>query len=269
MTEDVVRTPAGIKSVSNAFAILNVVAQNQGPISLKEIGKRARVSASKAHRYLQSLCACGLLNQAHKSGHYDLGVTSMRLGMAAVNRVDVVSRAGDSLSALVEELEVDAVLTVWSDLGPTVVRFERCKTPVAAMMGPGVAFPIFTTATGLAFLAFADPSFVDELLSGMNKGKSFDGPVDMEAVRRKLSNIRSVGYAASESVILPGRYSVAAPIISIDDRILAAVSIVSQNAAIAEPNSEAIHLLLGFCRKYSIPKRGYVEETLIEQKIAV
>lgn len=272
MTEQARGGSVGIKSVSNAFVILDVVARNQGPISLKEISQRAGVSASKAHRYLQSLCACGLLNQTKKSGNYDLGITAMRLGLAAVNRVDIVNRAGEAIPVFAQALEVDACLTVWSDLGPTVVRFERCKHTSAAMIGPGVAFPVFSSATGLVFLAYAEPALIEDVLAREAKASHAEtgfGKTDSGELHRKLEAIRTAGYASTAGTLMPGRYSCAAPIISINDHIVAAVTIISTDFRIVEPDSAYVERLLAFCKKYSLPKRGYAEETLIEKKIAV
>jgi DNA-binding IclR family transcriptional regulator len=269
MTDDVINVSAGIKSVSNAFRILEVVARNHGPISLKEIGRRAGVSASKAHRYLQSLCACGLLNQAQKSGSYDLGAAAMQLGLAAVNRVDVINRAGDDLRYFADELQADCYITVWSKLGPTIVRFERCKNPTASMIGPGVSLPVFTSAVGQVFLAFGAEALVENVLRGESAIRPPESAQEIDEIRLKLSNVRKAGYASSESLLLSGRYAVAAPIISIDDHVVAAVCVVSTDPGIVTPNSVVISRLLGFCKKYSMPKRGYAEETLVEQKIAV
>ncbi|WDI33147.1 IclR family transcriptional regulator [Hyphococcus flavus] len=263
-------TSSGIKSVSNAFTILEVVAANFGPISLKEISARAGVSPSKAHRYLQSLCACGLLSQAHKSGHYDLGVMAMRMGLAAINRVDVVSRAGDDLRLLADELQADCYITVWSDLGPTIVRFERCKSPTASMIGPGVSLPVFTSAAGQVFLAFGGADFVENLLSGSTDiGAPPGGPEELRRLRDNLDTVRRKGFAHSEGLLMPGRYAVGAPIISIDDNVIAAVVALSKDPSIINASSLGVSKVMEFCRKYSVPKRGYAEETLVEQKIAV
>ncbi len=260
---------SGIKSVSNAFDILDVVSQNSGPISLKQIAQRAQVSASKAHRYLQSLCACGLLSQAHKSGSYDLGVSAMRLGLAAVNRVDVVTRAGDGLLDFASELDVDALITVWSELGPTVVRYERCQHPSLSMVGPGVSFPIYTTATGMVFLAFMSPPLAEAVCRGEVRSTSALSGAEREAVNREIAKIKAAGYAHSNRAHFQKAHCVAAPILSIDGRIAAAVSISSNNPDVMEPDSIFMLKLLEFCKRYSIPRIGYERETLIEQKIAV
>ncbi|WP_425410845.1 IclR family transcriptional regulator [Hyphococcus sp.] len=269
MTEKQPGAGLGIKSVKNAFKILDTVARRPGPVSLKEISLEAGVSPSKAHRYLQSLCACGLLSQAKKSGNYDLGMTAMRLGLTAVNRVDIINRAGEAIPMLAQALDVDVCLTVWSDLGPTVVRFERCKHPSAAMLGPGVAFPVLSSATGQVFLAFAETGLVEALRKREISRAGPGNEINALGLDQKLAEIRAAGYAKSSGVLLPGRYCCSAPIISIDDHIVAAVSIISAHAGLIDPGEKYIEKLMAFCRKYSLPKKGYLEETLMEQKIAV
>ncbi|MCK5747636.1 MAG: helix-turn-helix domain-containing protein, partial [Oricola sp.] len=148
---------AGVKSVQQAVQILEAVAQISGPAQLKDVAARAGVAPSKAHRYLQSLCESGFVSQQTKSGAYDLGVGALRLGLAAIGRVDIVNRAGDALAELVEETGADAFLSVWGETAPIMVRFERSPRPTAAMMGAGVTLPALTSATGQVFLAFGNP----------------------------------------------------------------------------------------------------------------
>ncbi len=257
---------SGVKSVSQAIRILNVVAQMDGPVSLKEIAARAGVAPSKAHRYLQSLCTCGFLSQATKSGAYDLGMETLRLGLAAINRVDIITRAGEALPSLTSETEADSFLTVWADYGPTMVRFERSKKPTMAMMGAGVSIPILSSATGLVFLAFGNPERVADVVRRQAED-NFDAV--MKDIAAKIETVRKAGYASSIGAIMAGRQCISAPIISYDDKIISAVSLVSAKPDIVKPDSDEVKALLEFCKLYSIRKRGYAEETLIEKRIAI
>ncbi len=269
MTIETEKAQTNIKSVSVACSILEVVARNSGPLSLKLISQRAKVTASKAHRYVQSLCACGLMSQAHKSGSYDLGLTALRIGLAAVNRVDTVNRASDALPSLVENLDADAFISVWSNLGPTVVRFERSRTPSVSMLGPGVAFPIFTSATGLVFLAHASPAMLHDVVQEEIRNNPELREKSTREIAEGYNHIKEEGYAYTIGAFLQGRQCVAAPILSLDNRIIAAVTFVSTNPGSVKPDSREVKLLMQFCAQYSLPKKGYLEETLIEQRIAV
>ncbi|WP_375201404.1 IclR family transcriptional regulator [Hyphococcus sp.] len=256
-------TASGVKSVSQAINILNVVAQMDGPVSLKEIAARAGVAPSKGHRYLQSLCACGFLNQTAKSGAYDLGMETLRLGLAAINRVDIVNRAGEALPALTEQTNADGFLTVWADSGPTIVRFERSKQPTMAMLGAGVSIPVLSSATGLVFLAFGNSDRIAEVVRKQTE-KNFD--TAMKEVSSNVEKVRKAGYAYSVGLIMAGRQCISAPIMSYDDKVIAAVSL---EQSIIEPDCPEVKAMLDFCKRYSVRKRGYAEETLIEKRIAV
>lgn len=266
MTKVDSETSSGVKSVSQAINILNVVAQMDGPVSLKEIAARAGVAPSKTHRYLQSLCACGFLNQAAKSGAYDLGMETLRLGLAAINRVDIVNRAGEALAKLTDETASDSFLTVWADSGPTIVRFERSKRPTMAMLGAGVSIPILNSATGLVFLAFGHRGRIEDVVRRQTND-NFDAA--MKEVSARIEDVRKAGYAYSVGLIMQGRQCISAPVMSYDDKVIAAVSLVSMDQDIINPDSPAVAAMLDYCRKYSVRKRGYAEETLIEKRIAV
>lgn len=258
-----------IKSVNNAFVILEIVARNNGPMPLKTISSLAKISPSKAHRYLQSLCACGLLNQAQKSGAYDLGVSALRLGLSAVNRVDIVNRAGDELSGLANSLDADVILTVWTDLGPTVVRYERSKNPSLSMVGPGVAFPALNSATGLVFLAYGAPALVEEAMRREAGDKLPMNGLKANQLNDRLAQVRSDGFACMTSSFIEGRQGVAAPILSLDDKIVAAITYVRRVSNGAGPDMGRIDRLLAFCNDFSLQPRGFLEETPMTRAIAV
>lgn len=256
----------GVKSVMQAVHILDVVARFNGPTPLKDIARRAGVAPSKAHRYLQTLCACGMLSQVARSGAYDLGLSALRLGLAAVNRIDIVNRAGEELLWLVKSADADACLSVWTDIGPTIVRFERSARPTSSMMGAGVSLPVLTSSTGLVFLAFANPERTQEVV---RKEAGDDWKNALQQQSDELKSIQRAGFSCAAGALSPGRFSISAPIMSFDDNVVTVVTLVSQDQALTDPDGPSVKLLLEFCRRFSMPKRGYGEETLIEKKIAI
>ena len=266
MTTETEPGESGLKSVAHAFRILDVVARQNGPVPLKEIGRLAGVAPSKAHRYLQSLCTCGLLSQANKSGAYDLGDSALRIGLAAINRVDVINRAGEALPELVDETGADAFLTVWGDAGPTLIRFARSSHPSSAMLGAGVSMPALNTATGQVFLAFGNP---DRTMPVAKREAGDAWPAVQRELGPKLQKVRDAGYAYSVGVIMAGRQCISAPIISFDDHVVAAVSLVSMQPDIIKVDGDCVRALKIFCYRHSVSKRGYVAESAIERKIAV
>ena len=260
------RRANGVKSVAQAIRILNTLAQMAGPMPLKQIAIRADMAPSKVHRYLHSLCAGGLVHQTATSGAYDLGVGALRLGLAALNRVDIVNRAADALPNLVRETNADAFLSVWGEMGPTVVRFERSAQPSAAMLGSGVSIPLVSSATGKVFLAHVQRDRV----GAAAKQQIGDGwAQSLETMAPELQRIREDGFAYFAGEVVPGRTCIAAPIISFDDQIVAAITVVSAAGMTVAQGSPVVSALLEFCKRHSVRRKGYSEETQIEKKFAV
>ncbi len=238
-------------------------------ISLKDISDLADISASKAHRYVQTLCSCEFLNQAQKSGGYDLGIGALRIGLSAVNRIDIVNRAGDELSVLAERLDADVFISVWSELGPTVVRYERSRNPSISMIGPGVAFPLFTSATGLVFSAFSAPALLrDAVARELEENPALDEQQSQE-VAMMYEHVKEKGFVYTSGSFLQKRQCVAAPVLSIDGRIIAAVTYVARCENIHEPDADKVATLLEFCRSFSVTKNGYNDQSEIEKAIAI
>src|SRR5687768_2327810 len=147
------RDHGGIQSVDIGMTVLRALAQAKGPMSLKEIGIACAMAPSKAHRYLHSLVAGGLVAQQKRSGKYDLGPFALRLGAAAIRRIDVVNRVSDHLEDLVDQLGMPAQISIWSHDGPIAVRWQRTAE---SLMSPdifGSIFPLLRSATGNVFLA--------------------------------------------------------------------------------------------------------------------
>ena len=108
----------GVQSVDIAVRLLQVIAAAPGPLSLKDVSDAAGMPPSKAHRYLASFVAAGLVTQKHRSGAYDLGRAALRLGLAAMARLDIVNDAASAMEDLVERSGATALLAVWAQSRP-------------------------------------------------------------------------------------------------------------------------------------------------------
>src|SRR5258708_12644987 len=118
----------GIQSIDTGIRLLEVLEKGEGPLALKELSARAELDPSSAHRYLASFVRCGLVRQDPDT-RYDFGPLALRIGLAAVRRIDPVPLTERALPALVAETGYTPLLAVWSNRGPTVVHWQRGPTP--------------------------------------------------------------------------------------------------------------------------------------------
>jgi DNA-binding IclR family transcriptional regulator len=178
------------------------------------------MSPAKAHRYLVSFVQAGLVVQLESSGEYDLGPLAIRLGLAAIQRFDVVRVAGERLGELRDAVDATTLLSLWTDVGPTVARIALSAHPVTLAVRIGTAFPILSTATGRVYLAFGDQSDVQRLLSA--SGVADD---EVEALRDR---VRADGSAHVNETFLVGVAALAGPLFDAEGRLAAAVTIIAR-----------------------------------------
>ena len=253
------RTRGGIQSVDVALTLLKVMAEFHGPASLSDIAARAKMPASKAHRYLASFVAANFVHQTERSGRYELSKAAIEIGLAAVGRLDFVERAAESLPALVEETGASAFVTVWGGHGPTTVRWQRVESFVTASIGLGYTFPLLTSATGRVFLAFSPHRLIAAKLKSERsevRKLSFRypdlNPLNQKTLNLLIERIRTAGYATTEGSFVPGLNGLAAPILNWQGEIEASITLAAADPRILDPKGNANRLLLQACRNAAL-----------------
>ena len=241
----------GIQSLDIGLTILEAFAAAGGPMTLTQLAEALDMPPSKLHRYVSSFCAAGFLVQQQRSGAYDLGPRALSVGLAALSRNDFVNRAADALELLVDGLGCTATLNVWGNLGPTVVRWERGRDGLTTALGLGSVLPLLESATGQVFLAYLPDRVVDTVMEERRIG-------DPAAVRDGIAAVRTKGYASVDGRFIPGLNAVAVPILNWQGTIEVAVTVVSHDPAVLDPDGPVVEKLNTLARSVSVldPRAG-------------
>ena len=232
----------GVTSLDRALQLLGLLAGHPGPAALSDLAREAGMPPSKAHRYLASFVRAGMVRQTAKSGKYDLGPESLRLGLAAMARINLVNESADRLPDLVAETGLTALLCVWGSYGPTVVRWERAAGFIVTALGLGSTLPLVGSATGRIFLAYAPPELTDQVLA----------PEDAELAGALRSRTRARGLASVSGDLIHNLSAVAAPVLDWQGQVQASVTLIGTDAAIANLDGAAAAALDRFCRELSV-----------------
>lgn len=203
----------GVQSVERAFDILAVVEAAAGPVGVAEVAQALESSPSKVHHYLVSLVRCGALRQTGR-GAYDLGATSLGLGLSALSRLDTVDRTCDAAEALRDEIGEAVFVAVWGNRGPTIIRYFEGFRPLTVEARAGLVLPIATSATGRVFLAWGNDSQVMPLVE--------ENDLDLEKLRQVT---RSDGVGHVDGDLLPRIASVSAPVFSYGTELSLAMTV--------------------------------------------
>lgn len=219
---------AGIQSVEVGFALLEGLAQARAPLMLKEVAAAAGMSAAKAHRYLVSFQRLGLVTQDGRTSRYDLGPASLKLGLAALTRLDPVRLARERMPALLETLQHTVALAVWGNHGPTVVHWEESAQSVTANLRLGDVMPLLSSATGRCFAAYLPKELTQPMLDGeMQRAREIgrsDLPLTPDGVRAMLAEVRTHGTARVVDTLLPGIVAFCTPVFDSSGHIVMGIT---------------------------------------------
>jgi DNA-binding IclR family transcriptional regulator len=248
----------GVNALDHALTVLKLLAELKAPATLTDIARAASMPATKVHRYLASFIAAGLVSQSERSGRYDLGKTAMEIGLSAIARNDIVNQVADRLIDLTEATGCTAMLSIWGNQGPTVVRWERAATFIVTTLGLGTTFPLLNSATGRIFLTNLPDRLTSDALDREILARKTAGGriIDMDVSKRGLARLKDQilgqGYATVEGRLIPGLQAASAPVLNWQNEVECAVTLISTTQDIFDPEQGALPELLKFVRQFSI-----------------
>ena len=224
----------GIQSIEVGVPLLQALADNGGPMMLRDIAKAAGMPAAKAHRYLVSFIRVNLVTQDAHSGRYDLGRFALNLGLASLARLDSVRVATPILEALNDEIGETVALSVWGNMGPTFVRWIESRRPVSVNLRTGDVMPLLHSASGLCFAVFLDTPTLkirirEELaVAAKAAARSPQQPVrppstmaEFEAIAKEA---RAAGLTRTLGAVIPNVNAFSAPVFDHDGKMVLAMT---------------------------------------------
>jgi DNA-binding IclR family transcriptional regulator len=219
----------GIQSIEIGFGILEVLARSVVPMTLSAIAAEVGMSASKAHFYLTSFARLAVVTQSVAGGPYTLGPAAVRIGVAALAQIDILQLAREALFELRDATGESAFLSVWGNLGPTIVhRVQGLRwTPLEIRVGLVLSA---LSATGRAFLSCFPDQVVEELLADtLSKATPHEPWFGMPPThaREMLDEVKQDGVARGSASVAPGSgfRGLAAPLVDHEGNVLAVFTI--------------------------------------------
>lgn len=233
----------GVQSVEVGAHLLDALARGGKALPLKELAAAAGMSASTAHRYLASFVRAGLVRQDAVSGRYDLGEMALRLGLAAMQRLDYVQVTGEAAQSLADRMEQTALVAIWNELGPVTIRWHHGLRPIFTVVGLGSRLPIVQSAPGRVFAAHMPSAMTAHLVERELEG-ALQPPYTADAFEVELQQIRKSGFSSSDGNVTPGLRVVTAPVFNFQNQIVAVLSLLStSHTLIQTPNRYVDELL--------------------------
>lgn len=219
MTTKAGKSQLGVQSVEVGLRVLSVLAKAYQPMMLRDLAKALGMPSAKVHRYLVSLAREGMVEQEGAGGRYGLGPLALSVGLAALNQLDVVQAGSAAAVDLRDRTDETVLLAIWGSAGPTIVRWEESRRPVAVNVRVGSVLGLLDSATGLVFAAFLPRHVTEEKLAEEMLEHGVDD------VENQLAEIRACGMATVQGNQLSSINALSAPIFDHADHLVAALTI--------------------------------------------
>jgi DNA-binding IclR family transcriptional regulator len=217
----------GVQSIEIGMNVVGVFVASDGPLALKEVVKLTGLGPSAVHRYLVSFVRSGLLTQLADQ-RYDLGPLALRIGFAGLSRIDSLNIANQATEKFVDETGMTAMLSVWSERGPLVVKWRQGANPVFTTIAVGSILPLENSATGQVFLAWGSAPMVRQNV------KSSVVATDL------AKRVVEAGYAEISGDLVPGLHAVAVPVFDGTGGLVSVLTAVAANATVSASSIEAL-----------------------------
>jgi DNA-binding IclR family transcriptional regulator len=218
-------TPA-VQVLARTFAVLDVLALHQDPVSLKVISEKTGLHPSTAHRILNDLCS-GRLVDRPEPGSYRLGMRLLELGNLVKARLDVRDVALAPMRELHKLTQQPVNLSMRQ--GDEIVYIERAYSERSGMQvvrAIGGRAPLHLTSVGKLFLANDDIQRVRSYAtrSGLI-GHTRSSITEVSLLERELSAVLARGTARDDEELEVGVRCMAAGIFDDQGILVAGLSI--------------------------------------------
>jgi DNA-binding IclR family transcriptional regulator len=215
----------GIQSIEIGMRILEALTAHGGAAPLSVIAQLTGIPAPQVHRYLQSLIAAGMARQDTTSGHYDLGRSALRMGLAALSRTDAFKVVDRVVGEFVERTGQTVQIAALGPTGPTIVRIYNGRPALLTTLHVGAVLPMLASATGRVFLAFVPASETIALVETELRSAR-TGTKTLDHIREQ---VRKDQKAVETGTVIPGLRATAFPIFDLQGRaILVATALMSE-----------------------------------------
>ncbi len=219
------KTPT-IQVLERTFALLDVLAAHQEPISLKLISAKTGLHPSTAHRILNDL-TIGRYVDRPEAGSYRLGMRLLELGNLVKARLDVRDAALLPMRELHRVTHQPVNLSMRQ--GDEIIYIERAYSERSGMQvvrAIGGRAPLHLTSVGKLFLAQDDAPRVRGYATRTGlAGHTRNSITNLGALERELARVQRDGTARDDEELEMGVRCMAAGIVDDQGKLIAGLSI--------------------------------------------
>ena len=242
MSDEIKSDKSVVQSLAKGFLVLQAFTSEEPELVLADIARRTGLDKGTTFRLLNTLVMLGYVERVDDTRRFRLSLKCLDLGFNAIARSDLRTQSRPILRGLVGELNEAASLGVLD--GSDIVYVERIQAGLVRLgvdVRIGSRAPVYSTAIGHAILAHMPKSTQIEVLELQPRPRRTETTItDLNALLRRLKQVKSQGYALSNQENVSGLCVLAAPILDLDGAPLAAISIAAPTMRVSANEFERV-----------------------------
>jgi len=190
-----------------------------------EIGRRAGIPPSSAHRIVGELVDAGLLER-DEDRRIRVGMRLWELATRSSHALRLRQAALPSMERVQARVREHTQLAILEQ--DEALFLEQLSSPQSGSNVTRIAgrLPLHASSSGLVLLAYADRALQERILAGPLAATSAETITDPSALRRKLAEVRALGHAVAPGYIESVATGVAVPVHDETGSVAAALSVV-------------------------------------------
>ena len=210
---------------TKALDVLGCFDVDHRRMTLSEISRGAGISLTTTHRIVTDLSTWGALERS-PDGRFGVGLRLWEVAALAQRGVALREVALPLMEDLYEATHENVQLAVREGL--EVVYIERIagRRAVKVLTRVGGRFALHATGVGLVLLAHAPQDVQEQVLASELERWTQMTITDPATLRARLAEVRRDGFAVSRGQVTLDALSLACPIRSSHDSVVAALSVV-------------------------------------------
>jgi DNA-binding IclR family transcriptional regulator len=235
----------GVTVASRLLAILDAFDGEHRSLSLSDLASRADLSLPTAHRLVRELVGWGALVRS-PSGEYVIGQRIWTLGLLAPLPMELGRLASPFLHDI-HGATLSTVHLVVRD-GAAAVCVDRVagRTSVRLAAHVGSRMPLHATGAGKVLLAYAPVEVKTWVFANLTRVTSYT-VTQPGRLREEIRRVHQEGYAQTVEEMAMGCCSLAVPVFSPDERVVAALALVLPTT-FTQPRSRLVEVLQAAAR---------------------
>jgi DNA-binding IclR family transcriptional regulator len=243
------RRPLTSEVAERALDVLICFIGADGELGVSEIARRLNIDKSSVHRFLVALKRKGFVVDNPRTRRYGLGFRALELSRALTLQMNLEQQAMPYLRELRDGIGETAGLSVRVGSRRVHVAQVESTHEIRRTIQVGLPLPLHMGANGKVMLAFLPPEERETILSQ----SLVDGPpLSSEAVedlRQELDRTARRGYSITEGERVPGSRTMAAPVWTWRQDVIAVVVSGPEGRFTREAVQAAVPLLLDVAQR--------------------